>query len=120
MKSKDILIALFFIGLTACDLDEDIVNGTLTEPEAEAEDGGCSAFDADAIINVTPYIVTIGGEYQQGDVLWRGATTVASDEIMIPTQGSDWFNDGKFVAYHTHNFCGNRSGPHQHLCKPIG
>lgn len=105
MKNIKLLIIGFFVlGFTSCELTEELENGTLKEPEADAGDGGCSSFDADAITNITPYIAAIGGEYQQGDVLWRGATTVASDEIMIPTQGSDWFNDGKFVAYHTHNF----------------
>ena len=99
-----LFLLMLAIGFTSCELEESLATGILTEPEADAGDGGCSAFDADAIIGVGPYIVTIGGEYQQGDVLWRGATTVASDEMMIPTQGSDWFNDGKFVAYHTHNF----------------
>ena len=98
------ILLMLSIGFASCELDESLTTGILTEPEADAGDGGCSAFDADAIVGVGPFIVTIGNEYQQGDVLWRGATTVASDEIMIPTQGSDWFNDGKFVAYHTHNF----------------
>ncbi len=98
-----IFSAVAVLAVGSCELSEGLESGTLTEGEPSV-DGGCSAFDSLAITGNGNLIVTIGGEFQQGDVLWRGATTVASDEIMIPTQGSDWFNDGKFVAYHTHNF----------------
>ena len=94
------LVVLF----SACELTESIDNGVITVADGSATDGGCSAFDSAAVTGINDLLNRLAGDYQQGDILWRGLTSVASDEVMIPTQGSDWFNDGKFVAYHTHGF----------------
>ncbi|WP_419213974.1 RagB/SusD family nutrient uptake outer membrane protein [Maribacter sp. X9] len=95
MKNKLIITSLFLTSLlnwNCTDLEEELIDESLTGAQAEVISGA------------------IAPAYGYVSWTWRhtnyyGLTLIPSDEAILPYRGgSDWFDGGKFLAAHSHNF----------------
>lgn len=95
MKNKLIFAVAFLCSLlnwNCTDLEEELLDESLTGAQAEVVSGA------------------IAPAYGYVSWTWRhtnyyGLQLIPSDEAILPYRGgSDWFDGGKFIAAHTHNF----------------
>ncbi|HET8737694.1 MAG TPA: RagB/SusD family nutrient uptake outer membrane protein [Pricia sp.] len=94
-KNKLIISALLlcsFVHWNCTDLDEELIDESLTGSQAEVVSGA------------------IAPAYGYVSWTWRhtnyyGLQLIPSDEAILPYRGgTDWFDGGKFLAAHAHNF----------------
>ncbi|WP_036152296.1 RagB/SusD family nutrient uptake outer membrane protein [Maribacter forsetii] len=95
MKNKLIISSLFFVALltwSCTDLEEELLDESLTGAQAEVISG--------AIAPAYGYI-----SWTWRHVNYYGLQLIPSDEAILPYRGgTDWFDGGKFLAAHSHNF----------------
>jgi len=95
MKNKliiSILMLATFLNWNCTDLDEELIDESLTGSQAEVVSGA------------------IAPAYGYVSWTWRhtnfyGLQLIPSDEAILPYRGgTDWFDGGKYLAAHAHNF----------------
>lgn len=95
MKNNIIITTLFlvsFLNWNCTDLEEELLDESLTGAQAEVISGA------------------IAPAYGYVSWIWRhtnyyGLQLIPSDEAILPYRGgTDWFDGGKFLAAHSHNF----------------
>ncbi len=95
MKNKFIIASLFlvsFLNWNCTDLDEELLDESLTGAEAEVVSGA-----------IAPAYGYISWTWRHTN--YYGLQLIPSDEAILPYRGgSDWFDGGKFLAAHSHNF----------------
>lgn len=95
MKNKLIISSLFFVALltwSCTDLEEELLDESLTGAQAEVISG--------AIAPAYGYI-----SWTWRHVNYYGLQLIPSDEAILPYRGgTDWFDNGKYLAAHSHNF----------------
>jgi len=95
MKNKLIISSLFLVALltwSCTDLEEELLDESLTGAQAEVISG--------AIAPAYGYI-----SWTWRHVNYYGLQLIPSDEAILPYRGgTDWFDGGKFLAAHSHNF----------------
>jgi hypothetical protein len=95
MKNKLIITSLFlasFLTWSCTDLDEELLDESLTGAQAEVISGA-----------IAPAYGYISWTWRHTN--YYGLQLIPSDEAILPYRGgSDWFDGGKFLAAHSHNF----------------
>lgn len=95
MKNKFIIIALFLVSLlnwNCTDLEEELLDESLTGAQAEVISGA-----------IAPAYGYISWTWRHTN--FYGLQLIPSDEAILPYRGgSDWFDGGKYLAAHSHNF----------------
>lgn len=95
MKNKLIISSLFFVALltwSCTDLEEELLDESLTGAQAEVISGA-----------IAPAYGYISWTWRHTN--YYGLQLIPSDEAILPYRGgTDWFDGGKFLAAHSHNF----------------
>ncbi len=95
MKNKLIISTLFlcsFLNWNCTDLDEELIDESLTGSQAEVVSG--------AIVPAYGYV-----SWTWRHTNYYGLQLIPSDEAILPYRGgTDWFDGGKYLAAHSHNF----------------
>jgi len=95
MKNKLIITSLFLASLltwSCTDLEEELLDESLTGAQAEVISGA-----------IAPAYGYISWTWRHTN--FYGLQLIPSDEAILPYRGgSDWFDNGKFLAAHNHNF----------------
>ncbi|HDZ06541.1 hypothetical protein LCGC14_0053160 [marine sediment metagenome] len=95
MKNKLIITSLIlasFLTWSCTDLDEELLDESLTGAQAEVISGA-----------IAPAYGYISWTWRHTN--YYGLQLIPSDEAILPYRGgSDWFDGGKFLAAHSHNF----------------
>ncbi|SIQ35688.1 RagB/SusD family nutrient uptake outer membrane protein [Maribacter ulvicola] len=96
MKKHSIILSLMMVlllGFQSCDIEEEIIDEALGEELLT---------NADALSLLAPAYNNMRRVY--GHRWFFALQTFSSDEGMLPTRGSDWFDGGVFQELHTHNW----------------
>lgn len=90
-------LALMLVG-TACDLEIDETDSLITE-------GGSAVFNGveDVEASITNIYNNITGQAQTQANLYA-LTEVTTDELLVPTRGTDWGDNGVWRTLHTHTW----------------
>jgi len=95
MKNKLIISSLFLVALltwSCTDLEEELLDESLTGAQAEVISGA-----------IAPAYGYISWTWRHTN--YYGLQLIPSDEAILPYRGgTDWFDGGKFLAAHSHNF----------------
>ncbi|WP_405410334.1 RagB/SusD family nutrient uptake outer membrane protein [Maribacter sp. Asnod1-A12] len=95
MKNKLIIASLFLVTLltwSCTDLEEELLDESLTGAQAEVVSGA-----------IAPAYGYISWTWRHTN--YYGLQLIPSDEAILPYRGgTDWFDGGKFLAAHSHNF----------------
>ncbi len=86
-------LLLFLFSLSCTKLDEEL-RGTLTEEQAQGV----------ADVNVLMQAVYNSLRPYQSNELTFGLEEVSSDEMVVPTRGSDWDDNGRWRVLHLHSW----------------
>ena len=95
MKNKLIILSLVLVSLltwSCTDLEEELLDESLTGAQAEVISGA-----------IAPAYGYISWTWRHTN--YYGLQLIPSDEAILPYRGgTDWFDGGKFLAAHSHNF----------------
>ncbi|MFC2151159.1 RagB/SusD family nutrient uptake outer membrane protein [Bacteroidota bacterium] len=102
MKRIFFIITVFIISGIACtDLDEEIFDG-LTLDQYPENPSQVASISASAYTGLKPLIDDEGW--------WFLAQEITSDEFCGPTRDADWYDGGKWVNMHQHNWTNDDEG----------
>ena len=100
MSFRRLVLPLMFIGLFACDLDEEL-REDLTQDEADAVFGSATAEDIEGLVRgvYTNFVVP----FQDQSRFWA-AQEHTGDLALGPTRGGDWDDGGVWRVLHDHTW----------------
>lgn len=102
MKKIGFIISIFaLVGFACTDLDEEIYENIPADiyPENEAQ---VASLSANAYTGLKPLIDDEGW--------WFLAQEISSDELCGPTRDADWYDGGKWINMHQHNWTNDDEG----------
>lgn len=102
MKKRYLLLLLSSIAIFSCTkLDEEVFDKI---------PGSIYPENADQIANLSVEAYTKLKPMADDEGWWLLAQEISSDELCGPTRGSDWYDGGKWINMHKHNWSNDDEG----------